>query len=160
MSLKVTKDNVDATLKAIMKLAKKDVLVGVPEAAGEHEGGEISNAALAYIHSNGAPEVNIPPRPFMDQGIENAKTKIVGQLKKAGESATDRNPEGVEKAMHACGLIAQASVKEAIVAGDFVPDKPATIAARERAGHSGDKPLIVTSQLLQSITYVVTEKGK
>lgn len=158
--VKITKDAVNDTIKAILKLAKKDVLVGVPESAGEHEDAEISNAALAYIHNYGAPAANIPARPFMEPGIETAKPKIVGQMKKAGQAATDRNVEAVEKSLHACGLIAQNSVRAAITDGDFAPLKPATVKARERAGHSGDKPLIVTGQLRNAITYVVTDKSK
>jgi hypothetical protein len=160
MSVEITKDNVDETIRAILKLAEKDVLVGIPEASGEHEGGEISNASLGYIHEFGSPAANIPARPFLNPGVENAKKQITLQLKKAGEAATNRDVRGVDKALHACGLIAQSSVREAITDGDFTPLKPATIKARERAGHSGDKPLIVTGQLRQSIQYVVRDKKK
>lgn len=160
MSVKVTKDNVNATIKSILALAKKDVLVGIPESSGEHEDSEISNAALGYIHNYGSPAANIPARPFLEPGVEEAQQKIAAQMKKAGEAATDRNVEGVDKALHACGLVAQNSVRAAITDGDFAPLKPATVKARERAGHSGDKPLIVTGQLRGSVTYQVVDKGR
>jgi len=160
MSVKVTKDNVAESIKAILALAQKDVLIGVPEGAGEHEDAEITNAQLAYIHEFGAPAANIPARPFLHPGIEHAQGKITEQMKKAGQAATERDPKKVEKALNAAGLIGQNSVRAAITDGDFVPLKPATVAARERAGHSGDKPLIVTGQLRNSITYVVVDKKK
>jgi phage gpG-like protein len=160
MSAKVTKDKVAATIKAILDLANKDVLIGIPESGGEHEDSEISNAALGYIHNYGSPAANIPARPFLEPGVEHAQEKIAEQMKKAGQAATDLNREGVDKAMHACGLVAQNSVRAAITDGDFTPLKPATVKAREREGHSGDKPLIVTGQLRDSVTYVVQDKGK
>jgi phage gpG-like protein len=160
MSVKTTKDNVAATIKSILALANKDVLVGIPEGSRHdgNDGSEISNAALGYIHEYGAPGANIPARPFLHPGVEDAQPKIAAQMKKAGEAAADRNAKGVDKALHACGLVAQASVRAAITDGDFVPLKPATVKARERAGHSGDKPLIVTGQLRNSVTYVVEDK--
>ena len=48
----VTKDITDDIKKSIEELAKKEVLVGVPDAT-KHENSKISNAQLLYVHENG-----------------------------------------------------------------------------------------------------------
>lgn len=159
--VRVTKDKTRDLFKAISALTRKDVLVGVPEEAPDRRGEGISNAALAYIHQFGAPAANIPARPFLYEGIEDAQEKIVGQLGKGGKAALDGDSAGVDKALNSAGLVAQNSVKARINEGDFTPLAPSTVAARKRKGDDDPKPLVDTGQLRNSITYVVVDnKGK
>ena len=156
----VTKDKTRDLFKAISELTKRDVLVGVPEDAPDRRGEGISNAALAYIHNFGAPAANIPARPFLYEGIDDAQGKIASQLGKGGKAALDGDSAGVNKALNSVGLVAQNAVRARINEGDFAPLAPSTIAARKRMGDDDPKPLVVSGQLRNAITYVVVDKGK
>lgn len=169
--LRVTADNLKRVAEAVAFLSKNHVLVGVPdEKAGRREG-EITNAALAYIHENGAPEVNIPARPFLRPAINAGHAELRGLLKKAGEFALAGNLGATERQLHRVGIKARDMVKAKLRAGPFEPLKPATIAARRRrsagsryrrkAKSAEDvKPLIDTAQMLNAVNYVIRRAGR
>ena len=77
MSVKVTKDNTDALVKAVRSLTSKEWLIGIPATKGvdrQKEEGEklpLNNALLGYIHEFGEPDRNIPPRPVLVPGVES-----------------------------------------------------------------------------------------
>ena len=158
MSVTVTRDNAKNVIAAIQDMAKKHVLVGIPSSENGRNDGSIGNAALGAIHENGSGVRNIPARPFLKPGVAAAADQCVNVLKSAAQNAfTDKN--AIDKGLNAAGLIAQASVKKRIVSQEgFTPLKAATLAARKRKGAKGEKALIRTGQLLNSITYVVREK--
>lgn len=158
MSVTVTRDNAKNVIAAIQDMAKKHVLVGIPSSENGRNDGSIGNAALGAIHENGSGVRNIPARPFLKPGVAAAADQCVKALKSAAQNAfTDKN--AIDKGLNAAGLIAQASVKKRIVSQEgFTPLKAATLAARKRKGAKGEKALIRTGQLLNSITYVVREK--
>jgi hypothetical protein len=153
-------DNVPSLNLSIRMLKNTDVLVGIPEDKANREGDPINNATLAYIHDTGSPASNIPARPFMDPGIQAVRPALADHLKSIGQKALDGKMSSMVKEYHAVGLLASTSIKKKIVEGPFAPLKPATIAARERQGREGDKPLIVTSQMLKAVTYVAREDKK
>lgn len=155
--LKITKDQTKKMALVIKEMANRRVKVGVPQGESNRSDG-VNNAQLAYIHENGAPASGIPPRPFLGVGVKNAMPQVKKALGVYGRRAFDTTG-AFEQGMDAIGLIAQTSVKKAIVAGSgFSPLKPATIKARERKGFLGKKPLIRTGSLLNSISYVVEDK--
>jgi hypothetical protein len=184
--VRLVRDRVPAFREGIRTLLSQDVLVGVP---GEtnfkgRKAGEPSNAALAYIHDQGAPESNIPARPFMAPGIADARPKIVDRLKSAGVAALDGNSVGVTSQLHAAGLAAVASIRAVIRAGIAPPlaastvkrrisrrksaswksAKRAAVAANVAAGNAPGEglftPLIDTGALLSSITHVLRKRGR
>lgn len=157
----ITKNRVKQVLGAIATLPQQDVLVGVPgDESAREAGSPITNAALAYIHDKGAPEANIPARPFMHPGIDAARDVIAEQFRKGGKAALAGNHAGMENALHAAGLKAQASIRRVIT--DRIPPELAasTLAARRRRGRTGETPLIDTGQLRNSITYVLRRNTK
>lgn len=158
MSVIITRDNAKNVIAAIQDMAKKHVLVGIPSSENGRNDGSIGNAALGAIHENGSGVRNIPARPFLKPGVAAAADQCVKVLKSAAQNAfTDKN--AIDKGLNAAGLIAQASVKKRIVSQEgFTPLKAATLAARKRKGAKGEKALIRTGQLLNSITYVVRKK--
>lgn len=164
MTVRITKDRVAEVLAAVKKLTAKEVLVGIPQANAERkpEPGEppITNAELGYIHEFGAPEANIPARPFLIPGVERIQDQAIARLKKAGQKALEGEVAQIDQQMRAVGLIAQSAVQKKITDGPFVPLKPRTIAERVARGRTGTKPLIDTGALRQSITFVVADKGK
>jgi len=156
--MKITKDNVDSMLEAVKAMAAKRVLVGVPSAEAPRRGDPINNATLAFIHENGSPARNIPARPFLKPGVAGAKDKLVSTLRVyAKQALTDKS--AIEKGLNAAGLVAQSAVKNQIRSSiGMKPLASGTLAARRRKGAKGEKPLIRTGQLLNSITYVVRDK--
>ena len=181
-------DNSKAISAAIKALSEKRVMVGVP-AQGEkllgnppdgpntRQSDPINNASLAYIHESGAPEANIPARPFLRSGVENVRTQIIKGLEKAGKAAFAGDAVEVDKQLMRGGRQAQAAVRNKITDGPFLPLAPATIAARLWRGHPGQQshsiygkgaiasemhvaatgmqPLIDTGQLRNSINFVI-----
>ncbi len=162
-------------LESLKALAHTQVLVGVPAAKTAREGDEepITNAALAYIHDKGAPESNIPARPFMEPGIKAAQKRINKYLGQAGDAAMSGDKRKMLAAFNAAGLTASTSIKTKINTGPFQALALATIKARARRGRKGAqlyveqlnagivpdpslaKPLIDTAQMRNSITYVI-----
>ncbi len=128
----LVKDRTSALIEATRGLTKQEVLVGVP---GEtnfkgREAGEPSNAALAYVHDNGAPEANIPARPFMRPGMKQAQKAIVAQLESAGKAGIAGDSVKVTARLHAAGLAAVASIRAVITAGIPPPLAPSTVRGR------------------------------
>lgn len=145
---------------AVKELTKNACYVGYPEETTGREPTPddpvpITNAGLAFIQDNGAPEANIPPRPFMHPGINDAKDPIEKRLKTTALQALDGDVFGVKKGLMAVGLTAQASIRAKITDGPFIPLKPATLAARRRKGFMGVSPLIVTGQLRRAVNFVI-----
>jgi hypothetical protein len=181
----VVQDRTKALIEATRVLTKQDVLVGVP---GEtnfkgREAGEPSNADLAYVHDNGAPEANIPARPFMRPGMRAAKKQIVAQLKEAGKASLDGDSTKVTARLHAAGLAAVASIRRVITAGIPPPlaastvekriarrasgtwrrkrraEVAANVAADAAPGEGIFTPLIDTGALRAAITHVIRARS-
>jgi hypothetical protein len=166
MPVTVTKDLSATVTVALRALSRRRVLVGVPAANNSRPDGQIGNAALAYIHSFGAPEANIPPRPFMEPGITAAQPAINTAFQYAAKAALNGDMQKCDANLDIAGIKAANSIHAVIQAGIPPPLKPATVAARRRrsAGSSYRRqasvasdttPLIDTGELLKSLTYVV-----
>lgn len=166
---------------AMKMLTELEVLVGVPEEETERGGVNpegVTNASLAYIHDNGAPEVRIPARPFMLPGMHDAREPVTMQLSRAAQAAIRGNVIGVEQGFHGAGLAAQRAIKNKIIDGIPPPLSTRTLKAREAKGREGARvalnrraqgyeeilelalPLIDTHEMLNSITYVIRERKK
>lgn len=182
--VKVTKDFLPQFRKDMETLAGLQVLVGFPEDnAKERKGNEqITNAALGWIHDNGAPEVGIPARPFMIPGIEREKDKIEAALVRSANTVLrPRKPNqglrGDPKAgLNAAGLIAQRSIRATINEGIPPPLSEATLRARAARGRKGAqqelenraqgkpastilaKPLVDTGQMRNAVNYVIRKR--
>lgn len=183
--VKITKNNLKDVLAAVMALASSEVLVGVPEEttdAREAEPGEkpITNAALAYIHDNGAPESGIPARPFMLPGMQSAEKEVEKHLSGAMKAAMRGNATMAEGQMQAAGLRAQLGIQNKIKEGIPPPLALSTLKRRAAKGRKGAayelerlgkgldpiagmqlaKPLIDTGDMLKSIKFVIRSRKK
>lgn len=164
--------------RRIRKLANLQVLVGVPSDQSERDDGSgMTNAALAYIHDNGAPEQNIPPRPFMRPGIDSIQPEITRRLKKMAKAAVTETGEVMAQQATALGLRAKLAIQNKINEGIPPPLSEATLRRRAAKGRKGAKeelnrrgegeapgtalakPLIDTGQLRNSINYVIRDRG-
>lgn len=171
-------DKAAQVFEGIAALAAKRVMVGIPaDNTDRKDDGPITNAALGYIHENGAPEVNIPARPWLVPGVKSDQQNITDGLKVAGELALDGNPQGVERQFHRVGLRTSSAVKAYLNAGVAPPLAESTLRGRAARGRKGAKkelanraaggtastelakPLIDTAQMRNAVTYVVRTSG-
>lgn len=186
-TLKVTSDFTDNFNAIIKRFKNDDVLVGIPEdSTARKDDNEMSNAALLAINNFGSPARNIPPRPVMQIGIQNAKEDIAEQFKKLAQNVLKKGFAAFDIYYERAGIIASNSIKKAINDQDGFPGPSKTTLAIRRAGgfHNwlkfganldplsfrkkdvkdvggfvGDKALIVTGQMRNAITYVVRSKA-
>lgn len=159
MSVKITKDQVSATLKAIHMLVQQDVMVGVPMSNDDRpDGAPITNAEIGYIQEFGAPAANIPARAHLVPGVEGAEKKIGVQLKKGAKAACEGDRNGVMDALEAAGFVGEMAVKAKITNVIPPPLASSTLAARRRRGRTGETPLLDTAEYRNSITHVIRKK--
>lgn len=151
-------DRLPAMKITLEKFSKQAVFVGVPSDHSQRKEAGENNAALAYIHDNGAPAANIPKRGFMRPGIKASKIRVVKVLGVAAKAAMDQNTEAIEAGLNKAGLIAQNSIRKVINDGVAPALAESTLEARRRRGRTGTKPLIDTAQLRNSISYVIRKK--
>ncbi|HGM4958876.1 TPA: hypothetical protein ACKPZ6_002416 [Serratia liquefaciens] len=164
--LKVRKDNAESVLSSLYSLSKMDVLVGIPEANATREDGEaLNNAEIGYLQSAGATvqlggqTVTLPPRPFLDMGIEDTKPQTTEHLKAAAVAALNGKSDAAMRELESAGQIASNGAKAVIGAGDRLhPLSEKTLENRRAQGLPGEKPLYAHGFLLPSITYVVRSK--
>jgi len=150
----IVSDNTKAISAAIRKMAETQVLVGIPSEKTSRSG-PITNAALGYIHNYGAPEANIPARPFMEPGIAEAEPENLRRMQHIATAALEGRSDAVENGFIAIGLRTAAAIKRRFALGIPPPLKPSTLAARRRRGRSGTTPLIDTGQLRNAISFVI-----
>ncbi len=162
------------------KLSSEEVLAGVPSSADprKEKGTKMNNATLAFIHDKGSPAANIPARPFMEPGIESCKDRVINLFKAGAKKALNGENSEVNTTLHKVGLVAQASIRNAINEGIPPPLADSTLRARIRnkTGVKGAraeltsrnlgnppsselaKPLVNTAQMRNSINYVLRKK--
>lgn len=181
--LKVTYDGVPKLFAALNSLTRSQTLVGVPAENTDRppnpddpKSAGITNAALAYIHDNGAPEANIPARPFMIPGIMQAMPKVEGIMLKMAQYALKGSTAQVEAGYQRVGFECVNAITSIIRAGIAPPLAEMTLRKRlakgdikaqyelnrRAAGYGATtqlvKPLMDTNEMLKSITYVVRDR--
>jgi len=185
--VKLIRDQAVAHVEAVEILLRNEILVGFPEqnADREPEDSHLSgpngptNAALGYIHDHGAPEANIPARPFMDPGIQSTRDDLAGQFRSLLEKVTHVGgipPTQVAQRLHRIGLVASVGIKNKINEGIPPPLAESTLLKRANRGLKGRKgaqkelqnrakgeapstqfakPLVDTGQLRNAVNYVI-----
>jgi hypothetical protein len=176
-----------AVKKALAILKTHEVMVGIPEdttGRKKAKGTPVNNAELLFIHTNGSPANNIPPRPVLEPAIKHNKERISKSYKKAIDAALDGDMGGVLPALDAAGLNGQNIVRkyftesngweknsDVTVYGsneyskDEVPVQKLKKDGTRRKmpkkpiikGKGSSRPLIDTGEMRKSITYVVRE---
>ena len=112
----------------------------------------IETAELAKMLSYGAG--NIPPRPFLEEGIKSKKEELSKAIGEEAKKAVNGGQANWQKV----GTMAVGAVQE-FVRGDYyktnVPNSPKTIEYK-----GSDKPLIDGANLIQSLQFVVQAGGR
>lgn len=148
-------------MAAIRALDMNEVLVGVPEKNDTRDEADgPNNAELAYIQNTGSPANNIPPRPFLAEGIENVHERLTKRLLQTAQKALEGDLASVEKGLMGVGQIAVDGVKDKILTGPFQGLAPRTLAARRKRGVTRTEPLRDTGQMLNAMTYVLRKRRK
>lgn len=167
MATRITKDLVPQLLQTIEDLTRQQVLVGIPgdtparRPDGTHD--PITNNVIGYLNEFGSPARNIPARPFLRPGVNAALPEIIERLRTGARLAVKfpLDPDAGTRALMAAGLIAQRSVRMTITNVIPPPLSARTLYARKHrkiAPRQGEVPLRDTSQLLNSITFVLRNK--
>lgn len=166
--VRITTDNAEDVLASLRQLSGMDVLVGIPEdKSAREDGSPVTNAELGYLHSTGATieldgtTITLPPRPFLEMGIEDSKPRTTAHLKAAAEAALDGKPEAASRELESAGQIARDAAKAVIESGDRLQSLSEKTIENRRAAKPpipGDKPLRARGYLLRSINYVVRKK--
>lgn len=145
-------------MDAIKAFKTNEILVGIPEdkTARRDNSGEINNATILAINEYGSAANNIPPRPVLSIGLKNARDEITSQFKRAAQDVLSKGVGSLAPAYNRIGSIAANSVKKAINAQIGIePPSESTLRSRRARGFKGEKALIVTGQMRNSITWVV-----
>jgi hypothetical protein len=150
-----TVSNARQIARAVEYLTTRNVLVGIPSTTAGNRNGPINNAALLYIHDNGAPEAGIPARPVMAPGIARKADEINRRLRNAGKIAFEGRITAVEQQLNAVGLVAAQGIKEAINSNTPPPLRPSTLAKRRARGVTRTNTLVDTAQMRNAVTYVI-----
>ena len=139
--------------------AQNEVVVGITEDSNAERDEGISNAQLLYLHEQGIPSHNIPPRPVLDPAImqDEVQSKIESLMKDAAKQALlNGDREAAEKDFHKAGMVGRDACKKWITDGNnLAPNAPSTIAKK-----GSSKPLVDTGSMLNSITYAVRKKKR
>lgn len=116
-----------------------------------------SKAYEMYIQSHGSPLWKSPPRPIIEPAIEKNKEAIAEKLKPAMQASLSGDKEKAIQDLEKAGMFAANKVKAFFTDPEngWPENSPDTIKAK-----GSNRPLIDTSALRQSITYVVGEKKK
>ncbi|MCA6999493.1 hypothetical protein [Dickeya solani] len=115
---------------------------------------------LATTHHVNAYTVTLPPRPFLELGIQAVRAETLAMLKRAAVAVFDGSPSTAEQYLNRAGTLAANSAKNVITSGDqLAPLESSTIRSRASRGRTGIKPLYDTGGLLRSITYIVRDKN-
>lgn len=181
--LHVKADNMPELRAALRVLMRDEVLVGYPEDTTERDDPEskaqgITNASLAYIHDNGAPEANIPARPFMIPGIEACQEQVTSILARSAQYVLAGNVSKVKEGFERVGLAAVGSIQSTIRNGIGPALAEVTLIKRAAKGRKGAQaeldrraegyapgldlatPLMDTNEMLKSTNYVVRNRNR
>jgi hypothetical protein len=182
-TVKVTEKGGDAARRfqaSLSALTRKKVYVGVPATTATERMAEVlkmsgkatgkrrrrymalvaknlvNNAQLVYIHSNGSPLRHIPARPIIEPALKDAENMALymPELEAAAKAALGGNVDQVAQHLQRAGLIAQNVVRQWFVnpKNAWAPNAPSTIKAKDSS-----RPLIDTSSMRKSITFVVSD---
>ena len=135
-------------------IRKAKIEVGIPAETDAAHAGGMMNSELLYLHCNGSPANNIPPRNVLKALEEEGTQKQMKKLVHSGMRAAllgnvDKAMQEYEKA----GMVRQAAV-QAKFGSIPPPNAPSTIAKK-----GSSATLIDSGALRQAITYVVRKKG-
>ena len=137
------KDDIRKALESFV--TDKVVTVGIHDDAGSHSDSDETNAGIGAKLHFGDDSSNIPPRPWLDTGVESGNAEYAGIIQSAVESG-----ESLDQALNAVGVVAVGKVQVYMTELKTPPNALSTIKIK-----GSNNPLIDTGELRQSVTYKV-----
>lgn len=151
------KSGQQAFASRLEKLKRAAVYVGIPQDKNLRTSGEVTNAQLLYLHTNGSPLRNIPARPVIEPAIKSPdnSARISTELNAAAKSILDGDADAAHQHLERAGTLGANAAKRWFTdpRNGWAPNSPVTIAEK-----GSDKPLIDTGELRRDITYVVKDE--
>jgi hypothetical protein len=141
----------DSIVTKFKKATEKEIALGFPAGAAESYPDGTSVVEVAASHVFG---VGVPQRDFMafaKDGIRDKAEPILRQIASLG----DGDEKGISALQEAAGQAGQSAIRAAITELREPPNSPATIAAK-----GSDNPLIDTTHMRDSVTYVVRKRTR
>ncbi len=134
----------EKVMEALKVLKRNEVFVGIPDSTTGRKG-EVSNAELLFIHTNGSPTNNIPPRPVLVPSFQKNKERVSAALQNVANTAIKGYAQGVVPALEKAGMEGQNIARDYFTADNGWPP----------VKHRDGNPLVDTGEMRKSITYVV-----
>ncbi|WVH13983.1 hypothetical protein CASP1_00062 [Alcaligenes phage CASP1] len=135
----------DALKQELSKLQGAQVaLVGIHEAAGMHESGDLTVAAVGAYNHFGVPD-KIPARPWLDVGVDTGTKEYLETIEEGIAEGLDS-----KQILEQVGALAVGYTQQFITDLRDPPNADSTIKKK-----GSDNPLIDTGNLRQSVTYSV-----
>jgi hypothetical protein len=123
--------SMDRLMGILTALKKTHVYVGIPEEKAGRRSGEVTNAQLLFIHTNGSPLRRIPKRPVIEPALATPETqaRIQALFKACALAALANDPEKAVKNLKKVGIVGADASKKWFTDGrnSWPPNKPATI---------------------------------
>ena len=156
--------NYNKLKKMLKEMKQNEVYVGITDDTTEREEQqtkEVTNAELLFIHTNGSPIRNIPPRPVIEPAIRNDKDRLSRMMKQAAQLFLKGDKQGAINQLRKVGMRGQNVSRAWFVNPEngWPPNSPAVQAAKMKKGANIPRPLIDTGEMRKSITYFVRTKG-
>lgn len=142
-------------LRELEELAKLEAFVGYKYGESKEENGA-DTAEVAAYNELGAPEINIPSRPFMRNAVDNNMDKINAMAER--QARRIYNGATAEECLKEMGEYGVRLIREEIRDGDFVENAKETIRRKSRR-KSPVRPLIDRATMREVVRYVVRPKG-
>lgn len=140
----------------------RSTYVGYPEGP-QHSDSKVTNAELAFILtegvyfiSKGDPVRRIPPRPFVEPGIEKEIDTILPYISDSIKASLEGDEAKAEQSRIKAGIAGENAVRKFIrdyPANGLAPNAPSTV---KKKGE--DHPLKgLTGELMRRVTYVIRD---
>jgi hypothetical protein len=140
-----------AIQKAIDKLRKAEVLIGIPSSSAPRKG-RINNAQLLWLLEKGSPLRKMPARPVLRPAIASVQDLISAELLQSARAIFGGNPQLARTHLEKAGIIGANAAKRRFGSSALAPNAPSTIRRKK-----SDKPLIDLGILRRAVTSVVRE---
>lgn len=155
---------------SLKELKKTSIYVGIPRGSDgdvRDDGSGILNSDLGWIHEKGSPAAGIPPRPFLEPGVESVKDVLAECMGDAITAALKGDNLRMNANLEEASQRALSAVQNYMNTADFEPLKPATLKYRNRSrgtkskrdgedeGTAENRPLINTRSLIGALLAMV-----
>ena len=145
--MKYTGNGMESLEKKLSEIKKRQIAVGFPKGKCQAypDGTSVIDVATQHVFGIGVPERNF--MEMAEKGIRKKTKPILRAIYKSD------NQTEVGSLQNMAGQVAADEIKRAIVELTFPPNSPITIAKK-----GSDNPLIDTTHMLHTVTYVVRKR--